>query len=99
VNASAGPAFLLRNSNELELDGITSRKPLPGTPVIRLDSCLRVILRNSRAFPGTSTFLSGAPGQLRNVILEGNDLTPAQNAEEESASEFWHGREPSTEPE
>ncbi len=98
INATAGPAFLIRSSKDLEMDGLTTRMPLAGTPVIRLDACERVILRNSRAFEGTDTFLSVAPGELKQVRLEGDVLLPARTPAEESAAQFWHGREPSTEP-
>ena len=61
VNADSGPAFLLRDSKELELDHVSSRKPLADVPVVRMDRCPGAILRNSRAFGGTGTFLSTNP--------------------------------------
>ena len=85
VNADSGPAFLVRDSKELELDGVSTRKPLPGTPVIRLDRCPGALLRGSRAFAGAATFLSVAPGELKNVVLAGNALGAARQPTEEAA--------------
>jgi polygalacturonase len=89
MNADAGPAFLIRDSSDLELDGISTRKPLPGTPVIRLDRCTDTVLRGSRAVTGTGTFLSVAPGELKNVVLWGNALGSARRATEEASTDFW----------
>jgi hypothetical protein len=97
VNAESGPAFLVRDSKDLELDGVTTRKPSVETPVVRLDNCPDAIVRNSRAFAGTGIFLSTAPGELKSVVLEGNTLGAAREAKEEKAAEFWKTTEPATE--
>jgi len=89
VNADSGPAFLVRDSRDLELDGVATRKPLADTPVIRLDRCPGAIVRGSRAFPGTGTFISVAPGELKSTVLEGNALAGARKASEEAAADFW----------
>lgn len=96
VNAESGPAFLVQDSKELELDGVTTRKPLASTPVVRLVHCSGAILRNSRAFEGTETFLSVAPDELKSIVLEGNAFASAQKATEESSS-AEPTREPPTE--
>jgi polygalacturonase len=83
VNADTGPAFVVRDSKELELDGLTTRKPLPDAPVIRLERCPGAVVRASRAFAGTGTFLSVSPGELKTVVLEGNALTDARTPTEE----------------
>ena len=83
VNAGGGPAFLVQDSTELELDAVSTRQPLAGTPVVRLDRCPGAIIRGSRAFAGTDTFLSVAPGELKGVVLEGNVLGGARQATEE----------------
>ena len=88
VNADSGPAFLVRDSTELELDSVSSRAPLSGMPVIRLERCPGAVVRAGRAFAGTGTFLSVPPGELKSVVLEGNVLTSAHNAAEETATEF-----------
>jgi polygalacturonase len=96
INANGGPAFLVQDSKELELDGVSTRHPLTGTPVVRLDRCPGAIVRNSRTFPGTDKFLSVGRRELKSVKLEGNVLTTAKKATEEvAASELKH--EPPTE--
>jgi hypothetical protein len=84
INADTGPAFLVQDSKELELDGVATRKPVAGAPVIRLERCLGAILRNSRAFAGTGTFLSIPPGELKDVVLEDNVLGEAKKPVEEA---------------
>ncbi len=78
VNADTGPAFLVTESKETELAGVSSRRPWLNAPVIRLEHCPGTVVRNSRAFPGTGTFLSVAPGELKDVTLEANALGDAQ---------------------
>jgi polygalacturonase len=96
VNADSGPAFLVQDSKELELDGVSSRHPLADAPVIRLDRCPGAIVRNGKAFPGTDTFLSTGPGELKSIVLEGNALGNARTgAAETPGSELVH--EPPTE--
>jgi len=89
VNAETGPAFLIKDSKDLELDGVTTRHPVAGSPVIRLDRCPGAIVRNSRAFAGTGTFLSAPLGELKSIILLGNTFSAARKATEEVAGDFW----------
>jgi hypothetical protein len=72
----------------LELDGISTRNPASNAPVIRLERCPDAIVRASRAFAGTGTFLSVAPGELKSVVLEGNALAAARKPTEEAATNF-----------
>ncbi len=98
INAKQCPAFLVRNSRELELDNVSSSNPLLDTPVIRLDNCPDAIVMNSRSFPGTDIFLSAAPGQLKNIVMKGNITNNAKKITEEQSENFWKVIEPSTEP-
>jgi len=88
VNADSGPAFLIRDASELELDAVSTSKPLPEMPVIRLDHCPGAIVRGSRAFAGTGTFLSVAPGEMKSIALTRNTLGSARKATEELAKDF-----------
>jgi polygalacturonase len=88
VNAEKGLPFQIRDSKNLELDNVTTRKPAPGEPVIRLDHCPGAIVRNSRAFEGTDAFLSVGAGELKSVVLQGNALHQAKVPTEESAKEY-----------
>jgi polygalacturonase len=86
VNADNGPAFLIQDSKELELDGVATRQPLADEPVVRLERCPGAIVRNSRAFAGTGTFLSVPTGGLKDVKLEGNVLDGAKKPAAEAES-------------
>ena len=88
ANARSGPAFLVKDSKELEMDAVSTRAPLRETPVIRLEHCPDAIVRNSKAFPGTGTFLSAPPGELQKILLQGNALDQAQKATEELPGDF-----------
>jgi polygalacturonase len=83
LNAERGPAFAIESASSLELDAVTTRKPVAGSPVLRLTHASGTILRNSRAFPGTETFLSVSPGELKSLHLEGNVLDNAKTSAEE----------------
>jgi hypothetical protein len=83
LNADKGPAFEVEHSTNLELDNVSTRKPIADTPVVRLDKTPGAIIRNSKAFPGTSVFLSIAPGEEKDVQLEGNLLGNARTPQEE----------------
>jgi polygalacturonase len=88
LNAKTGPAFLIRDSKELELDGVSTRMPSGDVPVVRLDRCPGAIVRGSSAIPGTGTFLSVAPGELKTIVLEGNALAGARKPTEESGKNY-----------
>jgi hypothetical protein len=89
VNPETGPAFLVRDSKEVELDQVSTRTPVAGSPVIRLDRCPGATVRASRAFAGTGTFLAVARGELKGIVLESNTLGNARKATEESAEDIW----------
>jgi len=83
INAESGPAFAIDSSKNLELDDIATRTPLADAPVVRLTQCAGSILHNSRAFPGTISFLSTGIGELKHIHLEGNVLDNAKMPMEE----------------
>ena len=83
INVARGPAFEIDSSANLELDGIGTGKPVAGAPVLRLTHSAGAVLRNSRAFPGTGTFLSTGPGELKGMHLESNVLDDARMPVEE----------------
>ncbi|MHB1023567.1 MAG: glycoside hydrolase family 28 protein [Acidobacteriaceae bacterium] len=86
LNPATGPAFLVENSTNLELDHVSTRKPLADAPVIRLEATPGAIVRDSKAFPGTGTFLSTLPGELKSVLMEGNLLANARIAKREAST-------------
>ena len=83
LNADSGPVFAIETATNLELDGVTTRKPIAGSPVLRLTQAPGAVLRNNRAFPGTETFLSAGPGELKSLHFEGNVLDNAKTPTEE----------------
>jgi polygalacturonase len=85
VDAGRGPAFAIERAANLELDAVTTRAPLAGSPVLRLKHTPGTILRNSRAFPGTGVFLATGPSELRSIRLRGNIMVEAKTPTEESA--------------
>jgi polygalacturonase len=84
INPDSGIPFLIRDSVDLDLDGVQTRIPNPDLPVVRLDSSKNVTLRNSIAWPGTGAFLSMAPGMKSAVGLIGNSLGAVPVKEEQS---------------
>jgi len=91
VEAATGPAFLIRDSSDLELDRVETDQVSANAPVIRLDRVTGALIQASRAWPGTGTFLSLAPGLMNAVKLDANDLTAAKTQTEESATDYWQG--------
>jgi hypothetical protein len=78
LNVEAGPAFQMTHSTNLVLDDVSTRKPIAGTPTIRLEETPGAVVRNSRAYPGTGVFLSMPEGELKDVAFEGNVMANAQ---------------------
>jgi hypothetical protein len=89
IDAESGAPFLIRDSRQVDLDGVQTRTPKPGTPVVRLDRVKGVTLRNSIAWPGTAAFLSVGPGQTSGVSLLANDLAAAAVATQEEEADPW----------
>ena len=58
VDAAEGPAFLIRDSSDLELDRVDTADVHGSTPVIRLDRVARAQVLPSRDLPGAGIFLS-----------------------------------------
>lgn len=96
LNAESGPAFLVTHSANLQMAGVGTGKPVPGTPVVRLESSPGAILRDSRAFPGTDVFLSVPSDERKAMFLEGNELANARTSVEVSAAESWPPAPPVT---
>jgi len=89
IDAESGAPFLIRDSRQVDLDGVQTRSPKPGVPVVRLDRVTGVTLRNSVAWPGTGTFLSVSPGGMSGVSLLANDFAAAATSTQEEAADLW----------
>jgi len=77
LNVESGPAFRLTHSTNLELDDVSTRTPIQGTPVVRLEQTPGAVVRNSRAYPGTGVFLSTPEGELNNIVFQSNMMANA----------------------
>jgi polygalacturonase len=82
VGASSGSAFAFEHVRDLQLDGVTSKAPAAGSPVIDLADCGDVWLRASRAAPGTDIFLRHRVDGAGSPRLSDNDLSAARTAAE-----------------
>jgi hypothetical protein len=80
INTEAGSALVVRNVDDLEIDGFRTAAPHPEAPVIDLTDITDAFLRGSWAAPGTGTFLNVSGNSTRNVVLNGNDLRYAKQA-------------------
>ena len=97
INAESGPAYLVRKSKELELDNVSTTKPLKDTPVIRIDSSPDALVRNCRTYPGTDVFLSASPDEMKDIIMKGNITNNSKLVKKEVKADYWKVREPATE--
>jgi polygalacturonase len=86
LTAKKGPTFQVENSTNLDLDHVSTPRPVADMPVIRLDGTPGAIIRNSKALPGTGVFLSTAPGESKSLQLEGNLLGNAKTSQEETVN-------------
>ena len=91
IDAAEGPAFLIRDSAETDLDRVETDQPRADAPVVRLDRVTGAVIQGSRAWPGTAIFLSTAPGLLKSVTMDANDLSGAKTQSAESATDYWQG--------
>lgn len=89
IDAENGIPFLIRDSANSDLDGVQTRAPKAGVPVVRLDRTPAATLRNSIAWPGTDVFLSLAPGSK--AVLMGNDFSAAAAGTREQELDSWKG--------
>ena len=91
INPQAGVPFLIRDSDEVDLDGVQTRNPKADAPVIRLDRVKHATLRNSVAWEGTGVFLSVAPESQAKVKLTANDLSAAAMPQKAEEGDYWKG--------
>jgi len=68
---------------------VSTRTPVAGSSVVRLDRCPGATVACEQGFAGTGTFLAMAPGELKSIVLEGNTLGSAKKATEETADDIW----------
>ena len=89
INPDKGIPFLVRDSSDLDLDGVQTRAPRSGVPVVRLDRVKDATLRNSIAWPGTDVFLS-VPDAMKDTVRQvGNDFANAGTPRKTDATDYW----------
>ena len=84
IDAATGPAYLIRQSKNLELSHLESHAA-NGEPVIRLDRCPGALVRETRVWPNTKTYLSLAPGEKAGTHYEGADNV----VNTDSTADYW----------
>ena len=72
VNVEKGSAFIGKQVNGLELDGIKSNQVLPDIPLIFLTDTEDAWIRNTRPVAGTSIFLQLNGKATKGILLQGN---------------------------
>ena len=74
INTASGPAIIAENVNNMEIEGVKTYTPQPGTPVIHLTNVDDAFLYNSFPRPGTEIFLKVSGEKSKNIALEGNNF-------------------------
>ncbi|MEY2916999.1 MAG: hypothetical protein RIS73_713 [Bacteroidota bacterium] len=77
VNTKTGSAVTAEKTERLDIDGLTSAKPLAGVPLIKLVNVQNVLLRNCWPFAGTNIFASVNGADTKNIKLVNNELGEA----------------------
>jgi polygalacturonase len=80
LNPAHGSAFAIDSAANLVLDDISTSKPFADAPVVQLTGSPGAILEDSRAFPGTGTFLEESPVEKAQLHFSGNFLGDAKVA-------------------
>lgn len=77
VNTKTGPAVTAEKTARLEIDGLTTAKPIETVPVVKLTNVQDVLLRNCWLFAGTKIFASVNGADTKNVKLINNEAGEA----------------------
>lgn len=87
MNVGQGPAFLVQNCSEAELDHISSLHEPTNEPVLRAEHSKNLIVQDSRVFPGTGNdiLISATPDMQGNLILQNLVASPGKIAVYESS--------------
>jgi polygalacturonase len=77
INAQKGPALTADSVSEMEIYRVTTRKPLAGTPVVRLQNVNNAVVQSCTAAQGTDTFLEVSGSANKDISLFANRLSRA----------------------
>lgn len=74
IDASEGPPYIIANSRNLRLRGLTTTRPAAGA-MIRMENVADARLVGSRALAGTPVFVDVAGGGSRDIRLADNEVS------------------------
>lgn len=77
INTKTGSALVADHVQQLELDGISTNRPLANVPVIRLTDVQEVLLHNCWPVPGTDLFVQVKGAANKNIIIRNNEWSNA----------------------
>jgi len=77
VNTKTGSALQVEKTERLDIDGLSSAKPIADVPLIKLNNVQNVMLRNCWFFNGTKIFATINGAETKNVKLINNELGEA----------------------
>jgi hypothetical protein len=89
VNSTTGPALIVRDVRDIDIERFTSRRPDKEQPIIQLERVDGAWIHSCKAAEGTGTFLNLYGKLNRNIYLNGNRLSKSNQEIEysEGASE------------
>jgi hypothetical protein len=77
VNTKTGSALTVDKTQRLDIDGLTSAKPIADVPLIKLNNVQDVLLRNCWPFNSTKIFATVNGAETKNIKLLNNELGEA----------------------
>ncbi len=77
VNTKTGAALSAEKTARLDIDGLTTAKPIDAVPLIKLNNVQDVLLRNCWLFTGTKIFATINGADTKNVKLMNNETGDA----------------------
>ncbi len=77
VNTKTGSALSAEKTTRLDIDGLTTAKPIDAVPVVKLINVQDVLLRNCWLFAGTKIFATVNGAETKNVKLSNNEAGDA----------------------
>ncbi|HQE92073.1 MAG TPA: glycoside hydrolase family 28 protein [Anaerolineae bacterium] len=80
-----GPALLLADAADVEINGFTTPTPSAGTPVIHMRNVAGAFVHGCQAAAGTDAFLRVEGEQTRDIVLSDNSLPRAARAVDRTA--------------
>lgn len=74
VSTEKGPAFLFERVTEAHLMALSTNKPIPAEPVIRMTNCTNILLQNAYPKMGSASYLQVTGKDSKAIVLNANYL-------------------------